>query len=97
MKLRVLNTWPVWLVVGIIIAGALVAALELAVQRAPNDQSTGSGGAAPQLHVSGNKLVNTSGQRVVLHGVNRSGGEFSCVNGAGHLPVVRWTRRRSPR
>ena len=83
MKLRVLNTWPVWLVVGIIIAGVLVAALELAVQRAPNDQSTGSGGAAPQLHVSGNKLVNTSGQRVVLHGVNRSGGEFSCVNGAG--------------
>ena len=34
---------------------------------------------APQLHVSGNHLVNASGQTLVLHGVNRSGGEFACV------------------
>ena len=32
-----------------------------------------------QLHVSGNQLVNASGQRVVLHGVDRSGTEFMCV------------------
>jgi endoglucanase len=44
---------------------------------------TGTGGAAPQLHVSGNKLVNASGATVVLHGVNRSGGEFACVQGNG--------------
>jgi endoglucanase len=40
-------------------------------------------GAAPQLHVSGNKLVNQNGATVVLHGVDRSGGEYSCVQGTG--------------
>ncbi len=39
--------------------------------------------AAPQLHVSGNKLVNASGSPVTLHGVNRSGGEFGCVQNTG--------------
>jgi hypothetical protein len=39
--------------------------------------------AAPQLHVSGNKLLNARGQRVVLHGVDRSGGEYACVQGFG--------------
>ena len=38
---------------------------------------------APQLHVSGNQLVSASGSAVVLHGVNRSGGEFACVQGNG--------------
>jgi hypothetical protein len=45
--------------------------------------STPTGGPAPQLHVSGNKLVNSSGQTVVLHGVNRSGTEYACVQGNG--------------
>jgi len=40
-------------------------------------------GTAPQLQVSGNKLVSASGQTVVLHGVNRSGAEFACVQGTG--------------
>ena len=40
-------------------------------------------GAAPALHVSGNRLVNSAGQRVVLHGVDRSGGEYACVHGFG--------------
>ena len=44
--------------------------------------STASG-PAPQLHVSGNKLVNASGQQVVLHGVDRSGTEYACVQGNG--------------
>jgi len=39
--------------------------------------------AAPQLHVSGNKLVDHNGAAVVLHGVNRSGGEFACVQNNG--------------
>ncbi len=43
----------------------------------------GSSGPAPQLHVSGNKLLNGSGQQVILRGVNRSGAEYSCVNGTG--------------
>src|SRR6185437_11796233 len=46
--------------------------------------SGGGGGSAPQLQVSGNKLVNSAtGQQVVLHGVDRSGGEYACVNGTG--------------
>jgi len=46
-------------------------------------QSLGAGSPAPQVHVSGNKLVNAWGQRVVLHGVDRSGGEYRCVQGYG--------------
>jgi endoglucanase len=38
---------------------------------------------APQLQVSGNKLVNASGATVVLHGVDRSGTEYACVQGFG--------------
>jgi endoglucanase len=38
---------------------------------------------APQLHVSGNQLVNASGSPVVLHGVDRSGTEYACVQGWG--------------
>jgi hypothetical protein len=38
-------------------------------------------GTAPSLHVSGNRLVNARGARVVLRGVNRSGGEYMCVQG----------------
>jgi endoglucanase len=38
---------------------------------------------APQLHVLNNELVNAVGQRVVVHGVNRSGGQFACVQGLG--------------
>ena len=38
---------------------------------------------APQLHVSGNELVNAGGQQVVLHGVDRSGTEYACVQGNG--------------
>jgi len=37
----------------------------------------------PQLHVSGNKLVDATGAQVVLHGVNRSGAEYACVQGWG--------------
>jgi len=38
---------------------------------------------APQLHVSGNKLVNAGGSQVVLRGVDRSGTEYACVQGNG--------------
>jgi endoglucanase len=39
--------------------------------------------AALQVHVSGNKLVNGNGATVVLHGVDRSGAEYRCVQGRG--------------
>ena len=35
------------------------------------------------LHVSGNRLVNGSGRTVVLHGVDRAGSEYACVQGWG--------------
>ena len=38
---------------------------------------------ALQLHVSGNRLVNENGARVVLHGVDYSGTEYECVQGKG--------------
>ncbi len=50
----------------------------------PTPSPTSSGATtAPQLHVSGNKLVNASGQTVLLHGVDRSGTEYACVQGNG--------------
>ncbi len=42
-----------------------------------------TGGAAPALHVSGNHLVTTSGTTYRLMGVNRSSGEFACIQGRG--------------
>jgi len=42
-----------------------------------------SSGSAPQLQVDGNHLVNADGQRVQLHGVDRSGSEFMCVHNVG--------------
>jgi endoglucanase len=48
----------------------------------PTPTSTASG-PAPQLHVSGSKLVNSGGQTVLLHGIDRSGTEYACVQGNG--------------
>jgi hypothetical protein len=42
-----------------------------------------SDGPAPALHVSGNRLVTETGATYRLLGVNRSGGEFSCIQGKG--------------
>ncbi len=49
----------------------------------PSPSPTSTSGSAPQLHVSGNHLVNASGATVVLHGVDRSGTEYECVQGNG--------------
>jgi hypothetical protein len=37
----------------------------------------------PALHVAGNQIVDQSGRPTSLIGVNRSGGEYMCVNGNG--------------
>jgi hypothetical protein len=42
-----------------------------------------SAGPAPQVHVSANRLVDSAGRALVLHGVDRSGGEYACVQGWG--------------
>jgi endoglucanase len=51
---------------------------------ATETSSGGTGtGPAPQLHVSGNKLLSAAGQQVILRGVDRSGTEYACVQGTG--------------
>ena len=42
-----------------------------------------SGGGATGLHVVGNQIVDASGQPVRIHGVNRAGTEYACVQGWG--------------
>ena len=70
------------LVTALIAAGVMGLGIGIAADW-PGGSQTGVATAAPQLHVSGNQLVNAAGQRVVLYGVNRSGGEYSCVKGNG--------------
>jgi len=71
--------------VGLLCAG-LLAACGVVAQASQAGAVSHAGSAtsgAPQLHVSGNRLVNAHGRGVVLHGVDRSGGEFACVQGWG--------------
>ncbi|WP_426502438.1 cellulase family glycosylhydrolase [Dactylosporangium sp. McL0621] len=49
----------------------------------PSQSGGGTGGKAPALHVSGNKLVTAAGTPYRLLGVNRSSGEFACIQGNG--------------
>ncbi|MFI1068380.1 cellulose binding domain-containing protein [Streptomyces puniciscabiei] len=49
----------------------------------PTTPPPAPGGPAPALHVSGNRLVDAAGKAHRLLGVNRSGGEFMCVQGHG--------------
>jgi len=45
--------------------------------------SGAAGGAVQSWHVSGNRLVDAQGRPMVLHGVNRSGTEYACMQGWG--------------
>jgi hypothetical protein len=49
----------------------------------PPPTSPPPAGAAPALHVSGNRIVTANGTPYRLLGVNRSGGEFACIQGNG--------------
>ncbi|GGQ84419.1 cellulase family glycosylhydrolase [Streptomyces asoensis] len=49
----------------------------------PTTDPPGTGDGPPALHVQGNKLVDAAGGTRRLLGVNRSGGEFMCVQGRG--------------
>ncbi|MEU6357315.1 cellulase family glycosylhydrolase [Streptomyces sp. NPDC047072] len=49
----------------------------------PSDPPAPGDGTPPALRVSGNKLVDAGGTTRRLLGVNRSGGEFMCVQGRG--------------
>jgi endoglucanase len=69
------------LAAGLLSAGLLSAGL--LAQGPGAGAAAASATAAPQLHVSGHELADASGQQVVLHGVDRSGGEYMCVGGHG--------------
>jgi hypothetical protein len=78
--------------VGVIVFAAVVITI-VARQSKSSTSSNGGGssasdgspgpGTAPRLHVSGNKIVTAAGATYRLLGVNRSGGEFSCVESKG--------------
>ncbi|HTJ33014.1 MAG TPA: cellulase family glycosylhydrolase [Dactylosporangium sp.] len=53
------------------------------VSTSPSTSQPPPSGAAPKLKVSGNKLVTSTGSTYRLLGVNRSGGEFACIQGNG--------------
>lgn len=64
-----------------VVASAVTAAILVSGGSEPT--AAPSGDRAPALHVSGNRLVNANGTPVVLHGVDRSGGETQCVQDKG--------------
>jgi len=81
MRVRFLACLLVAAGVGVVAAiGTVAGAVPRVVTVAP---AAATAATAPQLHVSGNTLVDASGQRVVLHGVDRSGTEYECVQGNG--------------
>lgn len=63
--------------------GLLIGALFLLGPGGIAVAATPAADTAPQVHVQGNRLVDQDGHTVLLHGVNRSGGEFACVQGWG--------------
>ncbi len=86
--LQKLSAWRVPLAIAALAAGAATGAGLAATSgststSAPAVTAAGAAptaaGPAPRLHVSGNKLVTASGQPVTLHGVDRSGTEYECV------------------
>ena len=53
-----------------------------AVLSAPSAGAS-AGARSKRLHVSGNRLLDARGHVVHLHGVNRSGTEYACIQGWG--------------
>ncbi|MBV9280208.1 MAG: glycoside hydrolase family 5 protein, partial [Chloroflexi bacterium] len=59
-----------------------ILALALSSLFEPSRQTVHAAG-LPGISVSGNQLVDATGNRVVLHGVNRAGSEYACIQGWG--------------
>ncbi|GAA2272999.1 cellulase family glycosylhydrolase [Nonomuraea roseoviolacea subsp. roseoviolacea] len=66
----------------IVVASAGLTSVTVTATEADNDGPP-TGGAAPALRVSGNRLVTSTGATYRLLGVNRASGEFACVQGKG--------------
>jgi endoglucanase len=72
--------------VGALLCACLLAAAALlaqSTQASTRTRAVAATSGAPDLHVSGNGLFTAHGRRVVLHGVNRPGGQSECVHGHG--------------
>jgi hypothetical protein len=82
-RLRQPQGWrlPVAVLTAVLVMGVLL--IRVLASGPASASVSGSGNPAIQLHVSGNELVNASGQRVVLHGADRSGTEFMCAHSVG--------------
>jgi endoglucanase len=85
MKLRMPITRSARLVGALLCACLLATAALLAqsTQASTRTRAVAATSGAPDLHVSGNGLFTAHGRRVVLHGVNRPGGQSQCVHGHG--------------
>lgn len=68
---------------GIILLLLLFGVVLWAVRPHPSGAIAHMTGSLGGLHVSGHRIVNTTGQTVYLHGVNRSGPEYACVENTG--------------
>jgi endoglucanase len=72
---------------GLLLAGGVAAVSTASAATAATTPPTGPtaapAAAAPALHVQGNKLVTAAGKAYRLLGVNRSSGEFACVQNKG--------------
>jgi endoglucanase len=79
MRLRTLSLTAA---AALLAAGGAVAALGSA-SADTNPAAPTAAAAASTLKVDGNKFVDASGATVKLYGVNRSGGEFACIQGNG--------------
>lgn len=81
------------LIVGAAVVAAVLVLAYIATTWASRDSSgaaVGQPSATPSpatpgtgVTVSGNRLVDSAGQTVILHGVNRSGSEYACIDGWG--------------
>lgn len=66
-----------------------IAVLLLAISASPThahsrtSQHARAAGAGRGLHVSGNRLLDGQGRRLILRGINRSGTEYACIQGWG--------------
>jgi endoglucanase len=74
---------PAVLAVALVAAVTAAGLLAAGASGRPRDAAAVTAVRAPRLHVYGNKLFDRAGQRVVLHGVDRSGGEYACVQHDG--------------
>ncbi|HEY9325311.1 MAG TPA: cellulase family glycosylhydrolase [Candidatus Limnocylindria bacterium] len=64
----------------VLVFGLLLIALDISPVTATSRAAAASPAA---LHVEGNRVMNATGQPVILHGVNRQGSEYMCVQGRG--------------